>query len=86
VRDRRRSISSHVRDFLRGEDVIPRNHRCMWVFDGIEVPICPGPGSPTPAIEPIGLGDALLLEISTMQEIGRQTGRLVRREVNVIIR
>jgi hypothetical protein len=55
VRDRRRSISSHVRDFLRCEDVIPRNHRCMWVFDGIEVPICPGPGSCSPAIEPIGL-------------------------------
>ena len=58
----------------------------MWVFDGIEVPICPGPGSRSPAIEPIGLGDALLLEISTMQEIGRQTGRLVCRVVNVIIR
>jgi hypothetical protein len=42
VRDRRRSISSHVRDFLRCEDVIPRNNRCMWVFDGIEVPDLPG--------------------------------------------
>lgn len=84
MRDRRRSIPSHVRDFLQCEDVIPRNNRCKWVFDDIEVPICPGPGSPSPAIEPIGLGDALLLEISTVQEIGRQTGRLVRRQVNVI--
>jgi hypothetical protein len=49
-------------------------------------PICPGPGSASPAIEPIGLGDGLLLEISRMQEIGSWTGRLVGRQVNVIIR
>jgi hypothetical protein len=86
VRDRRRSISSHVRDFLRCEDVIPRNDRCMWVFDGIEVPDLPGAWVSLACDRADWTGDALLLEISRIQEIGRQTGRLVGRQVNVIFR
>lgn len=48
--------------------------RRRWVLDAVVLPICAVIGALWLAIEPIGVADAFLSEISTMQEICEEPG------------